>query len=282
MFERISNGWSLAKQSFAVLRMDKELLVFPLLSGIACLAVLASFAVPLWFSGYVETVANDEQVQNNPLAYVVLFAFYAVNYFVIVFFNSALVACAVIRFKGGNPTLGDGLGAAMGRLPQIFGWALVAATVGVILQVIESRSERFGQIVASLLGMGWSIITFFVVPVIVIEKAGPITAVQRSTAILRKSWGESLTANFGIGIITFLLNIPAILLIVAGVFVAASVNGILGGAIIAVGVLSVLLISLVSSAVNAIVLAALYLYGATDRVPEAFDAAQLSAAFGHK
>ncbi|MEX0936913.1 MAG: DUF6159 family protein [Pirellulales bacterium] len=282
MFERIANGWELTKQSFHVLRMDKELLIFPLLSGIACLMVLASFAVPLWATGYMEELLGQEQVRARPLDYVLLFAFYLVNYFVIVFFNSALVACAVIRFHGDDPTLKDGLGAAMDRLPQIFGWALVAASVGMILKMIESRSEKVGAVVASLLGMGWSIVTFFVVPVIVIEKAGPITAVKRSTAILRKAWGESLTANFGSGAIGFLLHIPAFMLIIAGVFVAGAVNAVLGGVLIGAGVLAMLLIWLVMSAINAIVLAALYLYAATDKVPDAFDKSRLTGAFAQR
>lgn len=281
MFARIANGWELTKQSFYVLRMDKELLVFPLLSGIACLLVLASFALPLWFSGYVESLSHEERPSLNVLAYVVLFAFYFANYFVIVFFNAALVACAVIRFKGGDPTVKDGLGAAMARLPQILGWALVAASVGVILQAIESRSEKVGAIVSSLLGMAWSIVTFFVVPVIVVEKAGPIKAIERSTAILRRAWGESLTANLGIGMITLLLNIPAILVLIAG-FVLLGVSVVLGAAVIALGVLGILAVSLVSSALNSIVLAALYLYGVTNQAPAAFDAAQLNGAFARR
>lgn len=279
MFHRISNGWELTKQSFHVLRMDKELILFPLLSGISCILVLISFALPLWYSGYIQGLAAEEKPHESPLAYVVLFAFYFVNYFVIVFFNSALVACAIIRFNGQNPTLNDGLRAAMERLPQILGWALVAASVGVLLRAIESRSEKVGAFVASLLGMAWSIVTFFVVPVIVIEKAGPIKAVQRSTVILRKAWGESLTANFGIGVIAFLLNLPAIVAIVGGIALAATVNPWLGGAIVAIGVLALLVISLVTSALNAIVLAALYLYGVTDQVPGEFNAAQLRSAF---
>ncbi|MGD9647338.1 MAG: DUF6159 family protein [Pirellulales bacterium] len=282
MFERLSNGWQLAKQSFHVLRMDKELLVFPLLSGVACLLVLASFAVPLWATGFAEAVADDRNPQANVLGWIVLFAFYLVNYFVIVFFNSALVACAVIRFNGEDPTIKDGLGAAMARLPQIFGWALVAASVGVILRAIESRSEKVGSIVAGILGMGWSIVTFFVVPVIVIEKANPLQAVKRSTAILKKTWGESLSANFGVSTIAFLFTLPAILLIVGGAMLIGVAGPIAGGAVIGVGVLWVLVVSLVSSALSAIVLAALYMYAATDRVPEVFDASLLTNAFGHK
>ena len=282
MFQRLANGWELAKQSFHVLRLDKELLLFPLMSGIACLIVLASFAAPLWNSDYLNVVFEEGQAPEDPLAYVILFAFYFVNYFVIVFFNSALVACAIIRFRGGNPTLGDGLRASSERLPQILGWAAVSATVGVILRVIESRSERAGQIAAGLLGMAWSISTFFVVPVLVVEKAGPVTAVKRSLSIIRKTWGEALTANFGIGFFTFLATIPGIVAVVAGMSIAASGSVALGGAVIGAGILLVLVVSLVSSAVSAIVLAALYLYAATDEIPQYFDADRLEYAFTRK
>lgn len=279
MFARIANGWELTKQSFQVLRSDKELILFPLLSGVACVFVMATFAVPLWLSGFAETLVQERQPQNNPLAWVVLFAFYFVNYFVIVFFNSALVACAIIRFGGQNPTIADGLRAATARLPQIVGWALLSATVGVILKAIESRSEKVGQFVSSLLGAAWSLVTYFVVPVIVIEKADPFQAVKRSTAILRKTWGESLTANFGIGIISFLLNLPAILLCVAGFFVAGAVNVWLGAAFIAIGVIAILTISLISAALNAILLAAIYLFSVNDQAPPGFDVARLRGAF---
>src|SRR5690606_33503734 len=105
-----------------------------------------------------------------------LFAYYFVNYFVIIFFNSALISCAIIRFKGGNPTLSDGFSAASSRLPQIAGWAAVAATVGVVLRIIESRSEKVGEIVAGLLGMALSAVTSFVAPLIVVVRTGPVSA----------------------------------------------------------------------------------------------------------
>src|SRR3972149_2362376 len=159
MFDRISNGWALARQSFDVLRLDKEMLVFPLLGGISCIFVLASFALPMWFTDAIQVLADDGKLPNNPLAYVVVFAFYFVNYFVIVFFNSALVACAVIRFSGGDPTVSDGLQAAAARLPQILAWSFVSATVGLILKAIESRSEKLGQFAVALGGMAWGAAT---------------------------------------------------------------------------------------------------------------------------
>jgi serine/threonine protein kinase len=118
------------------------------------------------------------------------FAFYLATSFVIVFFNTALISCALIRFDGGNPTLGDGLSAAVARLPQILGWALLSATVGTILKQVEERVPLVGKFVIGLVGMAWAILTFMVVPILAAEGLGPIAAVKRSTSLLRKTWGE--------------------------------------------------------------------------------------------
>lgn len=288
MFARLATGFHLAKQSLNVLRTDKQLLLFPLLSGICCLIVFASFAIPLVMSGALEgafetgdAVAQTDAMEN-PLYLAGLFLFYFVNYFVIVFFNSALVSCAVKRFYGETPTIGQGFSAAMARLPQIAGWALVSATVGLILRVIESRSEKVGQLVAGLLGMAWSAATFFVVPIIVVERLGPIDAVKRSGTILRKSWGEALAGNSSIGIFCFLAMLPCLGLIVAGVALAGNEFAI-GGILLAVlGGVGVLVVSLVSSALSAIVQAAVYMYGANGDAPAGFETTTLRSAFAAK
>lgn len=287
MFDRMATGWQLAKQSWRVLMLDKELLVFPLLSGIACLLVMASFAVPMWTTGFIDQVMAERAAEqggqvNQIIGVVVLFAYYFVNYFVVVFFNSALIACAIIRFKGGNPNLRDGFSAATSLLPQIAGWALVAATVGVILRVIESRSEKVGQIVAGLLGMGWSLVTFFVVPVIVVERVGPINAAKRSLNILTKTWGESLTANFGISFLVFGATLLGIIPIILGVVALGMQLMALGFAAIGIGIGILLVVSLISSALHTIVLGALYLYAAERKVPEQFDEGTFRLAFAHK
>ena len=279
MFDRMARGWEMTKESWRVLKLDSKLIVFPLISGLACLVVLLSFALPLWGSDYLNTVLEEQEAPHDILAYIILFAFYFANYFIIVFFNSALVGCAIIRFKGGDPTIADGFRAATDRLPQIVGWALVSATVGLILRIIESRSERVGQIVAGLMGMAWSAVTYFVVPVIVIEKKGPVEATKRSLAILRKTWGEALTANFGIGLIISLIMLVALLPIFLGAAAIASGMVPLGIAGIALGVILVLLLSLISSALHAIVIAALYLYAAEGSVPKHFDNQLLTEAF---
>ncbi len=286
MFNRLAAGWQLAKQSLNVLRLDKELLMFPILSGLACLVVTASFAAPIFFSGMLENVANQEgndaAAPENLLFYALMFLFYFATYFIIIFFNSALVACAIIRLKGGDPVLRDGIGAAMARLPQIIAWAFVSATVGLILKIIESRSEKVGRILTSLLGMAWSVTTFFVIPVLVVEKAGPVEAIKRSVSIMKNTWGESLAANFGIGTITFLGTLVGIIPIGCGVAALSAQMVVLGIVLISLGVIVILTVSLISSAMSSIMLAALYIYAEEGTVPGGFDENLIQSAFASR
>src|SRR5437870_9625977 len=114
---------------------------------------MVSFLLPLIWSDAFLNINGINGAASNVVYYLLLFAFYFCNYFVIVFFNSALIACVLIHFDGEHPTLGDGFRAAFSRLPQIFLWALVSATVGLTLKIIQERSEKLGKIVAALLGI---------------------------------------------------------------------------------------------------------------------------------
>lgn len=272
MAGRITNGLNLARASWEVLKLDKEMLLFPVLSGLACLVVIASFAAPLVAGNHLQTITDEENVPQDPVLWVVLFCFYFANYFVIVFFNVALVSCAMIRFDGGNPTVMDGLRAAFARLPQIFAWALLSATVGMILKAIESRSSKAGKVAAGLLGMAWGISTYFVVPVLAAERVGPLQAIKRSLSILRKTWGEALVSNISISLIVFLAVLACCVPAVLGALATASYNQpayLIGGA--AITLILIILVSLISSVLNVVIVAALYRYASAGTVPDFFD-----------
>lgn len=272
---KIARTWSLMSECWQVLKQEKSLLVFPLISGICCLMLLASFAVPLYLTGDWQPPAHDAAPPRQVAYYGTLFAFYVANYFVVVFFNAAIVACAAIRMGGGKPTLGDGLRAAASRLPVIAGWALVSATVGLILRIIEDRSDRVGQIVAGLLGMAWTIVSFLVVPVLVIENKGPIAALQESTALLKKTWGEQVVGNFSFGGIFFVLGIPAFLLVLSGFYLGGAAIGVL---CIVLAAIYLIVLGLIQSALQAIFQTALYLYARDGQVPDGFRAETMDAA----
>jgi hypothetical protein len=285
---KFSRTFSLMRASWEVLKQDKELLLFPLLSAICCVLVLASFAGPIlamtdWqaasesvTSGAVESLSrSDGAISAEQAMHMLgLFLFYCCNYFVIIFFNAGLIACAEIRMEGGDPTVGDGLRAAWARLPAIAGWAVLAATVGLVLRMIEERSNFVGKIVAGLLGIAWSLTSFLVVPILVIENEGPLSALKRSASMLKKTWGEQIIGNFSFGLIFLLLALPGILLVALG-FAANSV------ALIVVSVMYFTAIALAQSALQGIFQAALYLYMRDGVAPEGFEASALQASIGH-
>jgi uncharacterized protein DUF6159 len=281
MFDRLSRSWRLVKASAAVLSEDKELLLFPLISLGALVAVFVSFAIPVLGLGLFAGATHDSGF--TALHYVVAFLFYFSQYFVIFFFNAALVGAAMKRLDGGDPTLGDGIRIATSRIGAIAGYALIAATVGMVLRAIQERVGFVGRIIVGLLGAGWSIATFLVVPVLVSEEVGPIEAIKESVALLKKTWGENIIGQAGIGIafgFIFLGVLGAGALLVALAMATHSIALIVIAAIVAL--LAVGITGLVQAALSGIYEAALYRYATNGEGTPGFDSEALKLAFAPK
>lgn len=196
---RISRGWQLAKMSLSIIRKDKEILIFPVLSGIVTIAILASFVLGTFFTTGFDAIAGGS---SQWVLYAFFAVFYFVSFFVAIFFNACVIGCATIRMNGGNPTLADGFRIARQNIGRIAAWALFAATVGLIIKMIQDRVGFIGKIIMGALGVAWTIVTYFVVPVLIYEKLGPWGSVKRSASILKQTWGEALVGNLGLGVIS--------------------------------------------------------------------------------
>ncbi len=260
---RWSRSVALTKMSFQVIRKDKEILLFPVISGITSIIVMASF-----FGSWLFLTGFDIQgMQNNPFSYVFIFLFYLVSYFVVIFFNVALVACSMKRLEGGDPTVRYGLNFASGRIKAIFKWTLVAATVGLILRIISERSGVIGKLIIGLIGAGWSVATYFVVPIIAFEDVGPWQAIKRSLGLLRGTWGESLLSNLGMGLIFFALALLGILPLILTIFIGNL------WLIVAIGITVIVywvLLGVLASTASVVLLTALYRYATTGKISEEF------------
>ena len=257
---RFGRSWQLIKLCWSVLQQDKELIVFPIVSGIAVVIVTASFIVPGIFTGYWESfVGNDGSIPASMWVLIVLF--YLVEYLVIIFFNAALVSAAMVRLKGGDPTLGDGLRGAWSHIGAILGWAAISATVGLALQALRERGGIAGAIAAALGGMAWNVITFLVIPVLVAEDVNPIEGIKRSASLLKKTWGEQVIGSAGIGLIFGLIGVAiAAVGIALGVVVINAGVTSAGVAIIVVTVLAIVVVAMLSATLKGIYSAALYQY----------------------
>jgi hypothetical protein len=281
MFDKFSRSWSLVKASAAVLRADKELLVLPLLSSIAVLLVVASFIAPALGFGWLQALDEGDSVSPAMMAWA--FAFYISQYFVMFFFNTALVGAAMIRLDGGDPTVRDGLRIASSRVGAIFGYAVIAATVGLLLQVLEQRAGFLGRIVIGLIGVAWTAVSFLTVPVLVAREVGPIDAVKESAGLLRRTWGENLIGAGGIGLVFGLLMVLTILLGI-GLTLAAVATGSVAllAVVAAIAVLAVIAVGLLQAALSGVYSAALYRYAVSGDAPSGFDGMLLQGAFQKK
>jgi len=271
MFERISRSFKLVKASWQILMQDKKLLVFPLLSGIVTLLVIISFVLPLIFTGQATHMTT-----GSPVSLLLLFVFYVVSYFVVIFFNTGLISCVHARLEGREMTVGEGLGNAARHVGSIFVWAVIAATVGLILRMIEERAGILGQIAAGIVGGVWSLVTMFVVPVMIFEEKSVFGSLKESLILFKKTWGESVVGTVSIGFVFAIIGAAGFVFVLAALF-----SGTL--AIISIAlVLFILLIAtlaIVASAMNGIFVVALYTYAKTGTVPSLYSGDLIKEAF---
>jgi ABC-type multidrug transport system fused ATPase/permease subunit len=281
MFASFRRGWAMAKASWAVLKDQPSLAVFPVISVVAAAALSAALVVPVALGGITAVGLGLPDKALQALGYVAFFAWYFVCTFAFVFCNAALVSCAMQRFTGQQATVGSGFAAARRRLRQILGWSLLAATVGVILRglqsVLKGKAGFAGELVAGLAEGVWGVATYFAIPVVVTEGLGPIDALKRSSSILRRTWGESLSGSAGLSIIMGLFLLPII-------GVAALMGTALGGSpvVVALAVLCglyLVVLTVVFAALGSIFRAGVYTYATTGTVPAHMDAELLQATF---
>jgi len=258
--DRLFRGVMMARACWAVLRQDRELMVFPAVSFVLTVLVSIGFLVPFWGSGMLLDLANG----NLDLTMVAVgFLYYLTIYTVVIFCNVAVVAAALIRLEGGEPTLGDGFNAAFDRLPAIIGYAAIAATVGMVLRSLAERTGLVGRLVLGGLGVAWSLATFLVAPVLVVEQVGPVRAIARSATLLRTTWGEQVVGNVGIGLVFGLAS--AGVAIVAGLLFGLVVDASVAAAIavIAVALVAIGALALLGTTLQAVFTASVYRYATT-------------------
>jgi hypothetical protein len=270
MFASFSRSYRLVRHSWSILRQDKELMIFPILSGVASIALAASFLVPLLLFGEHEPIDNKMKV--DLWWYVFTFLFYLVSYFITIFFNVGVMHCASIRMNGGEPTVADGFQGAIAHVVPIIVWSVISATVGMLLRLIEERAAFVGKIVASLLGLGWSFLTYFAVPVMIFESKSAGRAIKRSAELFKKTWGETVVGQAGMGVFFGWLAVAGAVPVALAVFLAS--QGALGTLIaiivIALAMLYWIALGVVSAALKGIFHVALYRYAATGQLVGGF------------
>jgi hypothetical protein len=281
-------SWMITKLTFGVINKDRELLGFAFLSFLFSIMFSAAMIVP----SIVPTVMDNGLTTDSLeiYQYIIIFLTYFGLAFIATFFNVCVVYTTKVRFEGGNATFGESIRFAMSRIGLIAQWSLISASVGLLLRVLHDFAARLGKvgeiianIVIGLLGMAWSILTIFVVPVLVYEGLGPIDAIKKSAEVIKKTWGENIIRAIGLGLVqlvVFAIIIAFAFALSYGLGMAFSVYGVAIG--VCIGLIMLLLAGLVFMVANTIFNTVLYVYANQNNVPEGFTEPVVRDAFRQK
>jgi hypothetical protein len=228
---RIGRGWEMSKISFGILRRDKELVLFPFLGLLISAAAWGFLLASIFFLD----IPFFNQFAGNPLLFFgFMLLFYFLTAFVAVYFQAAVVGSAMIRLEGGTPSVGDAFRQANKHLGKLFLWALLTATVGLILRAIRKQAGFLGGLIAGALGVTWALATTMAVPVIVAEGLGPWGALKRSAHLFKEAWGETIVGGLGVGLVLVLFGLLGVLPLAIG-FLLGGGTALLVGVGIALG-----------------------------------------------
>jgi hypothetical protein len=286
--ETFTRSWDITKQSFKVIKSDKEIIVFPILAAIFSTIFFAVMVIPYFLTNIMQQLGLDKL--GTVAMYIIIFILYLGLAFISTFFNVAVVYCAKKRFEGGDPSFGEGLKEAAKRIHIILLWSLLSATVGLILRILENAAQKnksgIGRMVLSgligLAGAAWSIVTLFVVPSLVFDNVGPFKAIKNSVATLKKTWGESLIRYYGLGMAQFVVMlIGGIVLLVPGILLVAVYWPVAVG-LIGLFVLYIIIVSLLFGTAETIFNTALYMYANTGKTPSVYAEDTMKNAFQGK
>jgi hypothetical protein len=264
---RIARGFRLARVALEVLAADRRLLLLPMLSAFCALLALVATA----------TLARRLHVGSDAAQVIapVWIAAYAVS-FVTIFFNVALVHVVVRRWQGEPARLRDGVAAARRRLGAIAGWAVLTTTVGLVLRLIERLTFGISQIVLGLVAdFAWSVASFFVVPVLVVERRGPVRALRRSGQVVRERWAEGVGGATPIALATLMVVLPLLGLMFIGLVLY--VTGLTAPGLLAMtgGAVAIVAVCIVSGAVTQVFTLAVFQHATGGACYDGFPAADL-------
>jgi membrane-anchored glycerophosphoryl diester phosphodiesterase (GDPDase) len=128
----------------------------------------------------------------------------------------------------------------------------------------------------------WSLITFFVVPFIVLDGQGPISAIKKSLALFKEKWGLQIFGGVRIGGIVGLVTIlPGVLLVVLGFFAMMAGGDVLvagGIGLLVLGVVLVMIGSLLLSTMRGIFSVVLFRYAKDGVIEGGFTEQELAGA----
>lgn len=279
----VMGKWKASKlivsESWAILKQDKEMMLFPIMSIISSLVASESLGI-LYLSVLPKGVESELSEGNTIVVYGVLFIYYVVMFFILNFFQAGIYIIAHGRFSGKDLSFKDGIDGALHNAGKIFMWSVISSTVGILLNIIVDKFKFIGVIIAKILGAAWNVMTYFSLPSLVIGNKTISESFKDSALMIRKTWGETIIVNFGVGLIFGVLMFLGLALSIGIMVLAPSLFVFMS--VLALYVVYVIILSIISSTLGSIFKLALYEYASTGVMPAGFSPEVISGAIQRK
>lgn len=268
---RLRASWLLFKEAWKFLQADKEMMLIPLLTGLINLCLFGLLVTGFVLLGAWEGL-TDPDAPLRAIDYAFIFGAYLIGAFTLALSQAAMVHTVYTRAHDGDATLGQSLGVAFSHWQSLFVWSAITSTVGLILNAIAERSQLLGKLLAFFLGSAWGVLTYFVVPAIVLDKKSAVEAIPHAAMVFKRTWGESLVSNISLGaffMVAHLLVLASFVgLIIVGVSYLNLPLIILACVLV---VLWLIVAGLAQSALQGVLKTLLYIYASEQTIPANFN-----------
>ena len=261
-----SDSWKLTKTAFGLIREDRALLIFPLVAGLSILGVLGLLALGMFWLILPPLASGTLSNAYAALGVALFLLAYFAMAFLSIYCTAALVGAATLKLNGQQPTAADGWRVARSRVGRLLAWAILTATVGLLIQAISSRVRGVGGVlIAGIGGASWAVVTYFIIPVILYEDQGAWRSLSRSGKLFISTFGRSIVSNVVVGLIIAAGLFAGVVLVVVGALLLGT-SLYLGIGVIVLGLAIGAVVVLIGSAAEGILRAALYRYATTGKI----------------
>lgn len=228
------------------------------------------------------TITNSKahiEYTFKPIFNFVLIFVYLISMILITFFNTAFFNEIIHALNGQSVSITGGIKFALSKWKTIILWALLAASVGLIIRKIGENFGFIGRFVVSLIGMAWSVATVFAIPVIIREEqsSNPIKVLKTSSRLIKEKWGEGLIGYIGTEAFGFLF-FSSFSIVCCALAIVAFFMELNGFYFVGIGAFWLFILTSVfnlQSIINNIFQCALYLYATEGVLPLGFDENQI-------
>ena len=261
-----SDSWKLTKTAFRLIREDRALLIFPLVAGLSILGVLGLLALGMFWLILPPLASGTLSNAYAALGVALFLLAYFAMAFLSIYCTAALVGAATLKLNGQQPTAADGWRVARSRVGRLLAWAILSATVGLLIQAISSRVRGVGGVlIAGIGGASWAVVTYFIIPVILYEDQGAWRSLSRSGKLFISTFGRSIVSNVVVGLLIAAGLFAGVVLVVVGALLLGT-SLYLGIGVIVLGLAIGAVVVLIGSAAEGILRAALYRYATTGKI----------------